>query len=892
MAEWLTGLRLRLRALLRRRRHDDDVRDELEFHMAMRAEALGSRADARRRFGNPVAIGEDLRELWSLAPRLDALARDVRFAARTLASRPGFSVAVIVTLGLAIGATTAMFAIVDAALIRPLGYVGEDRLVSLHERFSKASIDRLPFSALDFDDLSRYQQSFASVAAYRTLAFEISGDTRPERVSAARVSPGLFELLGVSPMTGRAFTADDYRPGVNVTILSYALWRDRFGGDRSVVGRTIRLDRQGYTIVGVMPDRFMFPRRGAQFNAEPADLWVPLVFTARDRLERGAMMMNSVIGRLRDGVSIGAAQAELDVVGERIAGAYPPAVIAAGFSPNIMATPLREEISGRLTKPLLMLLSAVGLVLLVACANAANLMLTRVIRRKHEFAVRRVLGAKRVQLLHLLLAEALVLAACAGALGLALAYWAVKVAPLVVLRGVPGVQELAIDYRVVLFTGLVCLATAVFFATIPIPALDRRDAGDTLRNESPRNTAQLRVQRGLVVGTVSLACVLLAGAGLFLRSFAALVSIDIGFRPAQVIAASMTLPRTFYSTAESVRGFHDALSARLSAIPGVKSAAIATDLPLSSYDTRSFGPEGGSVAPGASLTTNLSYVDGPYFETLGMTLAAGRFPTSDEYRNARNVVVVNERLANMAWPGQNPVGKRMKWGTASGQAPWLTVIGVIRDVADGPIGATPGSHVYVPFRLIPDFFLNTATNQFGRDVKVMVLTQRNAADIAPLVRREISKLDAELAVNDVMLMDQQIRETVAPLRVSTAIVAAFAGVGLLLASVGLYGLLAFAIGQRQKEIAVRVALGADRRAVVRMVATQGLWVVIWGLLFGLAAAVGAARVASSLVYQSDPLNIAAFMIIPLALVPAALLACAIPAWRAARMDPVVALRAE
>jgi len=898
MAEWLISVRLRLRALLRRRQLERDLGDELAFHMSMREDALrgDGEADAhvqtRRRFGNPVRIREDLRELWSLAPRLGALARDVRFAARTLATRPGFAIAVVLTLGLAVGATSAMFTIVDAALIRPLGYAAEDRLVSLHESFSKARVDRLPFSALDFDDLQRYQHSFAAVAAYRNVPFEMSGEGRPERVSAARVSPGLFELLGVAPMAGRTFTADDNRPGVNVAILSHALWRDRFGGDRSMVGRTIHLDRQAYTVVGIMPDRFVFPRRGAEFNSEPADLWVPIAFTRRDRFERGAIQSNSVIGRLGGGVTLAAAQAELDVVARRIAEAYPPGAIAAGFSPNILAKALRDEVSGRLAKPLLMLFGAVGLVLLVACANVANLMLTRAIRRGHEFAVRRALGARRAQLLHLLLAEALVLACAAGALGVAFAYWAVQTAPLILVRSVPGMQELAIDHRVLLFTGLVCVATAVFFALVPVPALDSRDAGETLRSESPRTTAHHYVQRGFVVVTVSLACILLAAAGLFLRSFAALMSIDIGFRPSQVVAASMTLPRTFYATAESVRGFHDALTARLSSIPGVRRVAIATDLPLTVYDMRAFTPEGGAVTSGALLTTNLSWVDGPYFETLGMTLAGGRYFAPDEFQNIRNVVVVNERLASVAWPGQNPVGKRMKWGPAAGPAPWFTVVGVIRNVADGAVGTPPGIHTYEPFRQLPDFFLNGAPNQFGRDVKAAVLTERNAGDVSPLVRRQIAELDPELAVDSVTSMDEQISDAVAPQRFSAAIVAAFAGVGLLLASIGLYGLLAFTIGQRQKEIAVRVALGAPRNSVMRMVIGQGMGLVAIGLLFGLPAALGAVRIASSLTYQSNPLSVVLFVMIPGVLLPVAFLACAIPAWRAARLDPVTALRAE
>ncbi len=898
MAEWLTSVRLRLRALLRRSQLERDLQDELAFHLAMREEALRERGDAaahvrtRRRFGNPVRVREDLRDLWALAPRLGALLREVKFAARSLHSRPAFAATVVLTLGLAIGATTAVFTIVDAVLLRPFGYPAEDRLVLLHEAFPHTAIDRLPFSALDFDDLRRYQQSFESVAAYRSVAFELSGRGRPERVQAAKVSPELFPLLGVGPLAGRTFSAADDRPGVNVAILSYDTWRDRFGGERSILGGTIHLDRQPYTVIGVMPAAFGFPRRGPKFNAQPADLWVPVAFTPRERMERGMMYSNSVIGRLKHGVSIEAARSELAAVSQRIAENYPPEVIAAGFSPVVESKPLREEISGRLERPLLMLFAAVGLVLLVACANVANLMLMRAMRRRHEFAVRRALGAGRVQLVQLLLGESLLLSAGAGVLGVAVAYWAVKSAPVFLARTVPAIEEVAIDQRILLFTVLVCVAAAVFFAIVPVPALDRRNPGDTLRDQSPRTTAQLHVQRGFVILTVSLACVLLAAAGLFLRSFAALMSTDIGFRPSHVIAASMTLPRTFYTTGNSVRSFHASLSTRLQSIPGVRSAAIGTDLPLTFYDLRAFTPEGGPVTNTTRLTTHLSWVDGPYFETLGMSLARGRYFDSDDYQAVRNVVIVNERLANVAWPGQDAVGKRLKWGQATSQSPWLTVVGIVHDVADGPVGTPPGVHAYEPFRQLQDFFLNGAATPFGRDIKAVVLTDRSAADMTPLIRRQIAELDPELAVDSVQLMDQNVRDAVAPQRFSTMMVAASAGVGLLMASIGLYGLLAFTIGQRHKEIAVRVALGATRSSVVAMIVGQGMRLVSLGLVFGLAAAVAVVRVASSLTYQPDPLGVASFVVIPAALVPAALLACAVPAWRAARLDPVAALRAE
>jgi predicted permease len=900
MAEWLNSLRLRLLALVRRRQIERDLRDEVAFHLAMREEQLRAAgvADAdlraRQRFGSASRIVEDLRTAWALAPRLGALGRDFRYAARTLRHSPAFAGVVVLTLALGIGANTAFFSVVNAVLIRPLGYAHADRLVSLHEAFPQARIDRLPFSALDFDDVRRDQRSFDGVAAYRSTPFEISGGGPPERLVGVKVSAGIFSTLGAEAMIGRTFTAADDRPGVNVAILSQRLWQRRFASDRSLVGRSIHLDRQAYTVVGVMPADFVFPMRGPRFNAEPADVLVPIAFTDRDRPERGSMHNNSVIARLKAGVSFEQAQAELEVVSRRIASQYPPPVRNAGFSPTLFAQPLREEIAGRLEAPLLVLFAAVGLVLLVACANVANLVLRRVAYRTRELAVRTALGASRAQLVHLLLGEALLLSAAGGVLGIAIAYLAVNAAPAVLTQTLPGFHDLAIDVRVLAFTGVTCLATAVLFALVPLPTLDRRNPADALCEDSSRTTPglrRLRAQRGFVVLTVSLACVLLVGAGLAIRSFAMLTASEVGFRPANVLTASMTLPRTFYRTAASVRTFHESLSSRLSALPGVRTVALATDLPLTSYEVRAFMPEGADTGD-AGPTTNLTWVHGPYFEALGMALQSGRFFVAAEHARNLNVVVVNERLAAMAWPGRDAVGKRLKWGGAGSRAPWLTVVGVIRNVADGPIGAEPGVHAYEPFRQMPDFFLNGATNQFGRDVKAAVLAEGKPEALAALVRREISTLDRELAIERIEPMTEQVRAVVAPHRFGTMLVGAFAGMALLLASVGLYGLLAFTTAQRRKEIAVRMAMGAERRAVIALVIGQGTRLVAVGLLLGLAGSLILTRLAASLLYQTGAFDPVAFAMIPAVLVPAALLACAIPAWRAARVDPITALRGE
>lgn len=883
MSEWLTSLRLRLRAFVRGRRLERDLADEMAFHLAMRADQLrtAGAADAerlaRRRFGNVARIGEDLRETWAVAPRAAAVLRDLRYAARTLRRSPAFAGAVVLTLGLGIGANTAFFTVVNAVLIRPLGYADAEALVSVHEAFPRARLDRLPFSPLDFEDFRSYQRSFASVAAYRSVPLEVSGGGRPESIAGTRVSAGLFGTLGVAPMIGRTFSPADDRPGVNVAILSWGLWQRRYGAHPSIVGQAIQLDRRTYTVVGVMPAAFVFPRRGAQFNDEPADVWIPIAFTDRERVERGSLHANSVIARLKPGVSMEAARAEIEVLSRRIAANYPANVREAGFSPRLGITPLREEISGRFEKPLLMLLAAVGLVLLVACANVANLVLSRMSTRVREFAVRTALGARHGQLVQLLVCEALVLTAAGGALGVMLAYWAVRASPAVLVRTVPNLHDLAIDVRVLAFTAVMCLATTFVFTLVRVPQVDGR---------------KLRVQRGFVVLTVGLACVLLVAAGLFMRSFAALLSTDVGFRPAQVLTASVTLPRTFYATAASVRTFHDALGRSLRGLPGVRSVALATNLPLTAYDGRAFTAEGSAAADGAPTTTNLTWVHGPYFETFGMTLKGGRFFSPDEYAQNRRVAIVNEKLAALVWPGQDPVGRRLKWGGTGSRAPWLTVVGVIANVADGPVGSEPGVHAYEPFRQLPDMFLDGAANQFGRDVKAAVLAEGDPRALATLVRQEIAALDPDLAIESILPMDDRVSTVVAPQRFSAQLVGVFAGMALLLASVGLYGLVAFTTAQRRKEIAIRMALGAGRLTVVRMVIAQGGRLVAVGLAAGLLASLAVVRLMSSLLFRTNEYDVATFVTVPALLALAALAACAVPAWRAARTDAMTALRTE
>ena len=533
---------------------------------------------------------------------MTTLLYDLRHAARGLWHHPGFLTVVVLTLGFGIGINTATFSIVNAVLIRPLGFGEPERLVALHERLAGFDFENAPFSPPDFLDLQREQQSFDGVAAYVRRPAELSGSGASVRIDVSKVSSNLFDVLGVRPMLGRAFTPEEDRPGVDVVVIGHGLWQSRYGGDQSVVGRAIMLDRRPYTVVGVMPPGFEFPLRGRGFNGTPAAAWVPMGFTDRQLQARGNEFNNGVVGRLKAGTSLDQARAELAVLGPRINDRYPQVLQNVRFSIALSAMPLREESSGPIQRPLLLLLGAVGLVLLVTCANVANLVLSRAASRSREIAVRTALGSSRGRLLQLLLAEAAILSIAGGIVGVLLSQAIVSAVPAVVTETLPAAQSIAIDVRVLAFTAAISILTSLLFAVIPLFGFDRREPGSTLQEEALRSTPGLRrhrLQSGLVVSTVMFAFVLLVGAGLFIRSFSALMATDGGFDSDRVLAASVTLPREGYPTAASVRAFHESLFRRASSLPGVRSAALVTDLPLERYERRTLAAEGGVAQSGA-----------------------------------------------------------------------------------------------------------------------------------------------------------------------------------------------------------------------------------------------------------------------------------------------------
>jgi putative ABC transport system permease protein len=639
-----------------------------------------------------------------------------------------------------------------------------------------------------------------------------------------------------------------------------------------------------------MPASFQFPRRGPQLNGEPASVWVPMAFTDEQRQGRGSQFNHSVVGRLKRGATIDQAGAELATLARRINDNYPPSLRRAGFpSVGLSAAPLRDEIVGRTEQPLLLLLAAVGLVLLVTCANVSTLVLSRAASRTREIAVRAALGSSRRRLAQMLLAEAAILSTAGALLGLLLSRFIVRTVPASVAETLPIVHQVSIDVRVLAFTSGIAIAAAILFALIPLVTIDRGSPALALQEEASRSTPSLRrhrLQAGLVVSTVVLACVLLVGAGLFLRSFAALMATDQGFNGDRVLTASLKLPINGYTTAGSIRNFQAALLTRASSLPGLRSAALVTDLPLEHYEYRAFSPERVATSGGG---TNLSWVYGPYFQTLGIRLKSGRVFSDTETAVARGVVIINDRLARTFWPGQDPVGKRLRWGLniPENTNRWLTIVGVVADVADGPPGVEPSFHAYEPFSQFPDA---DWASGFGRDLKLAVRTDSAPEALASAVRSEIGGIDRQLAIESITTMDERLADVVAPRRFSAMALGAFATGSLLLAAIGLYGLVAFNVSERVREIAVRLALGAEPAGIRRMILGRGLRLVSVGLVAGVAASYGVARLLASFLYQTQSHDLVTFAAVPVVLLVVGLIACALPAYRASRVNPAPVLR--
>jgi putative ABC transport system permease protein len=805
---------------------------------------------------------------------------------------PEFTLVVVLVIGLGIGATTAIFSIVNAVLIRPLLLRDPDRLVMLFETAKGAPIPHFPVSPPDLLDFQRDQQSFEGLGAYRSVDLEFGGGGSPERIIGARVTANLFPLLGAELTGGRYFRPEEDAAGAGVAILSHHVWQQRFGG-RDVIGQTVLVNRQPHVIIGVVSADFQFPVPGGEFNAQPADVFVPMAFTAAERGSRGMLYDNSVIGRLKPGVTLDQARAALPMLVAQTLQGYP-----AMFRPTELGAqlvPLRQVLSGDLRKPLVMLLGAVTLVLLIAFANVTALFLSRAAAREFEMSVRLALGASQRRLRQMLLIEALISAAISAAVGLGLAWWAMRLLPSYLPASV-RLPEISMDGRVLAFVLGVALVSALVCGLAPILWTRAVDLERRIRQSSGAVTTggrRLVLQKGLVVATVTLSLVLLISAGLLVRSFLRLMAVDPGFRSDSVLTMSLTLPAPGYPKGEQVEAFYRNLMGRLRSLPGVRAAGAATDLPFVQGDRRVFTPDGSPVSePDATRLVAQTWVLGDYLQALGVRLVRGRFFSGDDRLGRERVALVSESLARRFWPGGDAVGKRIKWGGRQSRAPWLTVVGVVADVRESRLDRDAQIHMYTPYLQEPVESIGDELLGLGRlrELHVALWTASDPRLFLGSIRREVQHLDPALAIASLQPMEQHLTRAAAPRRASTSVLVMFAASALLMVSVGLYGLLAYSVAQRRREIGVRLALGAERSQVIGMVLAQGAKLVAVGLALGLIASLSVSSLLESQLYEIRARDVWTYAGAPVVLAIVAVAACVLPALRAARVDPIRALR--
>ena len=856
--------------------------------------AILSRIDARRSariaaIHTPAAAQGDssMASLW----------QDVRYAIRTLGRAPMFSAVAILTLAVTVGAITAIFSVVNGVLLRSMPFADPDRLVILYEAIPRALAGPIGFSAPDYVGFEQRARSFGGVAAFANKEYELSGITQPERLTTARVSATLFDVLGVQPRVGRAFTRDEDLGRVPVAILSDALWRRSFGADPAIVGRAVVLDRKAYTVVGVMPATFVFPNRGPLFNNLPADLYVPISFTNDELTGFGSMYNNTVVGRLAPGVTVAQADAEARTVAEQMTKEiYPAALQQMGLTLSASVVPLRDETVGRVRTLLYVLLAAVGVVLLIACADLANLMLTRAAGRQREMAVRTALGAARSRLARQVLVEAGMLAAAGGLLGVPLAYWGTRALIKLAPDTLPRLHEIGLDARVLAFAAGTSVLTALLCGVLPAIESTRRPGGQTLKDGGRSSTPGSR-QRWmfgtLVIVQFALAVVLLVGGGLLIRSFSRLMSVNPGFRPEHVQALQTNLPAAAYPTGQDVRGFYRRLMERIDRLPGVAAAAAATDLPLAVRERRavtleSQPPESADVPHAVAHDWTI----GRYFDALGIALVRGRFLSDHDTAASERVVAINETMAKRFWPGRDPLGQRIAWGGRENHGPWMRIVGIVGDVKQGPLNTQTEVQSYQPWEQVDDDSIAENVTGALRSMTVIVRGTTDASVLAAAVRAQVHDLDPSLPVGQVQMLPDLVSASAGPQRFNTVILGSFAATALLLAALGIAGVLAISVSRRTQEIGVRMALGAQRGDLLRLVIGQGMTLAVTGLLIGGPVAFVLSRFMSTLLFEISPRDPMTFGTVSALLLVVALLACYIPARRATHVDPMIALRNE
>jgi predicted permease len=871
----------RIRMLFRGESFHRDLQEEMRLHLEWRRQAhirdglspADARAAAQRQFGNTTSLLESSGDAWGWRG-IGNFAQDLRYGARALLRTPGFTFLAILTLALGIGANTAIFSVVNAVLLNPLAYHDPDRLVTLLH-YGNAPV--APANYIDWRDQS---QSFETMAAAEYWSPNLTGVDSPEHIPGLRVTQNMFPMLGIAPLIGRTFLpGEDQTGSEHEIVLSYRLWQRRFNGDPQILGKPILLNGQGFTIVGVMPADFKF----APFWATHAELWVPMALG--DRIDSRGGNSLRVFARLKPGVTLASARAEVAAITGRLEQQYP------GTNRGVWVTPLKENVVGKVETPLLIVLCGVGFVLLIACANVAHMLLARTSDRQREIAVRTALGAGRGRVMAQFLTENLLLAGLGAAAGLLLALWGVKALVALSPADIPRVDTVTLDVRAILFLLATAVLTAALFGLAPAMQATAGNLSAALKEGGRGGSDSVernRLRSFLVASEFALAFVLLIGAGLMIRSFFALQAVNPGFDPHQVLSMVVSVAGSQEAPEGPRESFYRRLLERVRNVPGVESAGAINHLPLAGdlwyYN---FAIEGRpKPRPGESPGAVYRVAMPGYFETMRLPILSGRGITATDDSSAPGVVVINQAAANQYWPGANPIGQRV----SIEDGVWVTIVGVCANARQEDWAAEPDPETYLA-GLQTHKFLGAADSHIAYLTLVM-RTRGNPADMTAAVKQTVWSLDRNLPISEVLTMDQAVADKTAEPRFLTLLLAIFAAVALLLAAVGIYGVMSYAIARRTHEIGIRISLGATRADVLRMVLRQGMVQALAGSLAGVGGALLLVRLMSKMLYGVRPDDPLTFGTVSVVLGAAALLAICVPARRATRIEPMVALRQE
>jgi putative ABC transport system permease protein len=868
----------RMRSLLGRQGPDVDFDAELASHLNLQMERLiqqgltpeEARCAARREFGNVTLLREERRQMQAVSV-FDAIRRDFRYTGRTLRRNPAFAAAIVLTLALGIGANTAIFSVYDAVLLKPLPYTDPDRIVTIQEQPK----GREPGSVApaNFVDWRTQSQSFSEMAAMEFPNLVLTGKGEPVRLTGAAVTSSFFRLLGARMTMGRNFLAEEDAPGKDrVAVLSYALWQDRFGRTPDILHRTIILNDLSYTVIGVLAPDFELV---TSHSTEQPDAWIPLALNM-EKLQRGTHPLR-VFGKIRPGISFEQAQADLNVIAINLARQYP----ADNKDKKIIAIPLAEQVTKRVRVALTALLFGVGLLLLIACANVASLMLSRAAARHKEIAVRLALGASRRRVGQQLMTESVFLGLLGGLAGLLLSWAAIRLFSRYLPADLPRISHLGVDGRLLAFTAIVSVLTGVLFGLAPLFQSRRGTAHEALKQDLRSGGGSRSLLRDmLVVGQMAIALVMLNGAALTTQSFRKLLEVSPGFRTDQIFTARVSLPASRYSNVQRIAAFQSELLDRVRRLPGIQSAALTAYLPLSGADNAwAVTIEGLTLPVGVYNMMKYRPVSAGYFETMGIPAMRGRTFNAGDNGNAPLVVVISESMARMFWPGENPVGRRIRFGSPK----MRTIVGVVGNVHHESLDTATATEMYVPFAQIP----NTE-----RQPTVVMRTSLAAASAESALRGAVSAIDKDLALDRIATMGQLVSGSVGQPRFHTILLVAFSILALGLASIGIYGVMNYRISQRTREFGIRVAVGATEGDVLRMVLRQAAILIAMGLGCGLIGSVLLTRTITGLLYGVDGWSPVVFAAVGVLLSAAALAASYLPAQRATGADPLLALRYE